>query len=76
MAKEIILQSAITYPECRHQEIEAMPIHAYQWLYECKECGALLKPKLGDCCVFCSCGGTVSCSPIQEEQTLAARNDT
>jgi hypothetical protein len=32
--------------------------------YECKSCGALLKPHVGDCCVFCSYG-SVPCPPIQ-----------
>jgi hypothetical protein len=36
-----------------------------KFFYECKGCGALLKPKAGDCCVFCSYGD-VPCPPIQE----------
>jgi DNA-directed RNA polymerase subunit RPC12/RpoP len=75
MAKEIILQSAITCPECGHKEIETMSTRACQWFYECKECGVLLKPRPGDCCVFCSYG-TVPCPPIQQVKALAARNDT
>jgi len=42
-----------------------MPTNACQWFYDCKGCGALLKPKAGDCCVYCSYG-TVACPPIQE----------
>ncbi|MCZ6863810.1 MAG: GDCCVxC domain-containing (seleno)protein, partial [Alphaproteobacteria bacterium] len=26
------------------------------YFYDCKGCGALLKPNAGDCCVFCSYG--------------------
>ena len=33
--------------------------------YDCKGCGQRLKPKPGDCCVFCSYG-SVPCPPIQE----------
>jgi hypothetical protein len=29
-------------------------------------CSTLLKPKAGDCCVFCSYG-SVACPPIQEQ---------
>jgi len=29
-------------------------------LYDCAGCGAVRRPKSGDCCVFCSCG-TVPC---------------
>lgn len=37
---------------------------ACQWFYECQDCHTLLKPKPGDCCVFCSYG-SVPCPPIQ-----------
>jgi hypothetical protein len=62
-----ILQSRITCPHCGHTELETMPTDACQWFYECKACGALLKPKAGDCCVFCS-HGDVPCPPIQLER--------
>ena len=44
---------------------ETMPTDACQWFYECEQCHAVLKPKPGDCCVYCSYG-TVPCPPIQE----------
>ncbi len=44
-----------------------MPTDACQWFYECKGCGALLRPKPGDCCVFCSYGDT-PCPPIQQDR--------
>jgi hypothetical protein len=31
-----------------------MPVNACQYFYDCKGCGQLLRPKRGDCCVFCS----------------------
>jgi hypothetical protein len=43
-----------------------MPTNACQFFYDCKRCGQRLKPKQGDCCVFCSYG-TVPCPPMQEE---------
>ncbi len=63
-ATNIILQSTITCPECQHQEDETMPTAACQYFYECKNCKTLLKPKTGDCCVFCSYA-TVQCPPMQ-----------
>ena len=42
-----------------------MPTDACQYLYTCKKCGHEMKPKQGDCCVFCSFGD-VPCPPIQE----------
>ena len=59
-----IVQSIIRCPECGHCARETMPADACQWLYDCKGCGALLKPNPGDCCVYCSYA-TVPCPPIQ-----------
>ncbi len=64
---EIILQSILTCPICGHQKEEIMPTDACQFFYECEKCHTILKPKKGDCCVFCSYG-TVSCPPIQKEK--------
>jgi hypothetical protein len=41
-----------------------MPTDACQWFYDCKGCGAVLKPKPGDCCVYCSYADR-PCPPIQ-----------
>jgi hypothetical protein len=64
--------SDITCPECGHTETKTMPTDSCQWFYDCKGCGALLKPLAGDCCVYCSYG-TQPCPPIQEAQ--ASGND-
>jgi hypothetical protein len=67
MVAERILKSTITCPECGHHETETMPTDACQWFYECKSCGTVIKPVLGDCCVFCSYG-TVPCPSVQAER--------
>ena len=41
-----------------------MPTDACQFFYDCKGCGAVLKPLQGDFCVFCSYAD-VPCPPIQ-----------
>lgn len=64
MEKQAILQSTITCPQCGHAREEMMPTDACQWLYECEGCHALLRPKPGDCCVFCSYGSQ-KCPPMQ-----------
>jgi hypothetical protein len=64
----IILDSTITCPECGHKEKEQMPEDACRFYYECKGCSKLLKPKAGDCCVFCSYGD-IPCPPIQQDQS-------
>ena len=61
----IKLESTITCPQCQHISVESMPTDACIYYYECKNCGDLLKPKKGDCCVFCSYAD-VPCPPIQE----------
>lgn len=61
----VTLQSIITCPKCGQSETETMPMDACQWFYDCKGCGALLRPKTGDCCVYCSYG-TVACPPVQD----------
>jgi hypothetical protein len=60
----MILESIITCPHCRTTKAESMPTDACRFLYECSGCGATLRPKPGDCCVFCSYG-SVPCPPIQ-----------
>jgi hypothetical protein len=59
------LTSQITCPHCGHSETETMPTDACVGFYPCKGCGTMLRPKQGDCCVFCTYG-TVPCPPIQE----------
>jgi hypothetical protein len=61
----VIPDSTITCPICGTAKAETMPTDACLFFYECTGCGALLRPKPGDCCVFCSYG-SVSCPPIQQ----------
>ncbi|MDQ6994709.1 MAG: GDCCVxC domain-containing (seleno)protein [Mariprofundaceae bacterium] len=50
------LESILTCPNCGHRKKECMPTDACQWFYTCEACHEILKPKAGDCCVFCSYG--------------------
>ncbi len=65
------MQSTITCPHCGYQETETMPTEACQFFYDCKGCGAVLRPKVGDCCVYCSYG-SVPCPPIQDARKRGA----
>ena len=58
------LTSVLTCPQCGHAAQETMPTNACVYFYDCGACGAKLKPKAGDCCVFCSYGDT-PCPPVQ-----------
>jgi hypothetical protein len=62
----MLFESVITCPHCATKKSEAMPVDACRVFYECGCCGANLRPKQGDCCVFCSYG-SVPCPPIQAE---------
>lgn len=62
-----ILQSEIACPCCDHRKIEHMPTDACRFFYECESCHTQLRPKEGDCCVFCSYG-SIPCPPIQMGQ--------
>lgn len=64
---DILLMSTLTCPYCGFAKEESMPTDACQYFYECARCHQLLKPKQGDCCVFCSYG-SVKCPPIQQER--------
>ncbi len=64
---EAILESVLTCLHCGHVKGEIMPTDACQYFYECVQCNTLLRPKPGDCCVFCSYG-SVKCPPIQAQR--------
>lgn len=66
------LQSILTCPECGYAATETMPTDACLYFYACQGCGARLKPKPGDCCVFCSYG-SAPCPPVQEERLGLSR---
>ena len=66
------LVSTLICPQCGRRSVETMPTDACQFFWDCPGCGALVKPKLGDCCVFCSYG-TVPCPPKQTERAGPAR---
>ncbi|WP_415750154.1 GDCCVxC domain-containing (seleno)protein [Burkholderia pyrrocinia] len=62
-----ILESVLTCPHCGFTRREVMPTDTCQFFYACPGCHALLRPKHGDCCVFCSFG-SVPCPSIQQQR--------
>lgn len=70
-----ILEATITCPRCGAAFKEKMPTDACRYFYNCRACGAVLKPKPGDCCVFCSYAD-VPCPPVQDSRSdcCGARN--
>jgi hypothetical protein len=54
-------------PKCGFVQEAEMPIDACQYFFKCVNCGGMLKPKEGNCCVFCSYADT-PCPPEQLEK--------
>ena len=59
------LQSTVKCPKCAFEVVETMPTDRCQVLYRCKNCGNVMRPKEGDCCIFCSYG-SVKCPSMQD----------
>jgi hypothetical protein len=60
----LVTTSDLTCPHCAHVSRHEMPTNACLYFHECEDCGEMLRPKAGDCCVFCSYG-SIKCPPIQ-----------
>lgn len=63
---DIVTRSVLTCPSCGARSVEEMPLDACVYFYECEACRTRLRPKPGDCCVFCSYG-SVKCPPVQRQ---------
>jgi len=52
----ISMFSNLSCPECGYSESIEMPDDQCIFFHECGGCKTILRPKEGDCCVFCSYG--------------------
>jgi hypothetical protein len=68
MSRVVELISTLTCPHCGHATSQTMPTDACIFFFDCESCGQWLRPKPGDCCVYCSYG-SVPCPPIQESRS-------
>ena len=68
MSIAIQLKSTITCPECEVKSTEKMPQNACQFFWQCPDCKTTIRPKSGDCCVYCSYGD-VQCPPKQLDKS-------
>lgn len=71
MTQPVLVSSVLTCPVCAARTEELMPTNACQFFYECRQCGSVLRPLSGDCCVYCSYG-TVRCPPMQQGDCCAS----
>jgi hypothetical protein len=58
------LTAVITCPHCGLKSTETMPTDACLYVYVCAGCQEELRPRKGDCCVFCSYSDRL-CPPRQ-----------
>ena len=65
-----IIKANLICPECGFTQELDMPTDACQFFHQCINCKAILKPKPGDCCVFCSYAD-IPCPPKQREKSVA-----
>lgn len=61
----------LTCPICGNASVETMPTDACVYFHECAACGAMLRAKAGDCCVFCSYGSTF-CPPKRARHDICS----
>lgn len=67
MTPSLQLTSVLQCPACGFDRAETMPTDACLFFYTCTNCETMLRPKPGECCVFCSYG-SVPCPSIQAER--------
>ncbi len=54
--------TVIRCPACGVESAALMPTDACVYFWDCPACNTIVKPKPGDCCVFCSFGSS-RCPP-------------
>jgi len=55
----------ITCPVCSTKSTIPMPDNACVYFFKCPNCEHVIRPKEGDCCVFCSYGEE-QCTPKKD----------
>lgn len=64
---DLVMTSVITCPHCHTQTTQRMPVASCDIVFNCPNCGEWLRPKPGDCCIYCSYGSQ-QCPPRQIEE--------
>ena len=67
-APDVQRTSIITCSSCGTATEAVMPTGECQFFWECPACEGILRPKPGDCCVFCSYG-SADCPPVQQAKS-------
>lgn len=72
--KKIRSESLLKCPKCKIEKLEKMPFGYCTVSYKCTECGEVLSPKHGDCCLYCTYG-TELC-PTKQLESIINSNQT
>jgi hypothetical protein len=70
-----IMESIISCPLCGYKENKTIPVDQCLFFNECQNCHTVLRPKPGDCCVFCSYG-SVPCLSAKDSFKLNSAMQT
>jgi hypothetical protein len=57
-------EAMLRCPECGRESREKMPENACVHFFTCPGCHTVLRPRAGECCVFCSYADAI-CPPRQ-----------
>jgi phage terminase large subunit GpA-like protein len=66
----VLLASTVTCPSCGTRTEAEMQTDACQFFWACPACGEVIRPRPGDCCVFCSYAD-VPCPPVQRDDACS-----
>jgi hypothetical protein len=61
--------AVIRCPACGVETEEVMPTDACRYFWDCPACTTVVRPRPGDCCVFCSYGSAM-CPPAIAEDAV------
>lgn len=70
----VMLETVIKCPRCGYFQMETMPAEACVICWKCPGCAEVIRPKPGDCCVYCSHASN-KCPAAQAEALGAAQAD-
>ena len=67
----MITECTITCPHCGFAKEETMFVCGGESEYTCTRCAHILRPKEGECCVFCAYGNMI-CPPQQDKRNCCS----
>ena len=69
----LITIATLTCPRCGFEQESEMPTDACQFFFQCVNCSTVLRPKEGDCCVYCSFADKPC--PAKQQEAMETNSD-